>query len=207
MKEFEVSVQVRNNRLKERRDALGFNRAELARKAGVGNSDYGALEALKDSPVSKKTGTWRPIVFKLADFYKVKPDDLFPPAIIEVKKSEASFKADGAELVRLTSFSGRSALEPLHDPELPAIQEETRELVERALKTLTPREENVIRRRFGFDGEEVTLQEAGAGLRNYGSGKRGVTSTRAREIEAKAIRKLRHPKRGLSVLDATKETP
>jgi RNA polymerase primary sigma factor len=56
------------------------------------------------------------------------------------------------------------------------------------LRTLSPREENVIRMRFGLeDGSEHTLEEVGL--------KFHVTRERIRQIEAKALRKLRHPSR------------
>ena len=56
------------------------------------------------------------------------------------------------------------------------------------LKTLTPREERVIQMRFGVgDGSEHTLEEVG---QNF-----AVTRERIRQIEAKALRKLRHPSR------------
>jgi RNA polymerase primary sigma factor len=56
------------------------------------------------------------------------------------------------------------------------------------LKTLTPREEKVIKMRFGLDdGSEHTLEEVGQSF--------AVTRERIRQIEAKALRKLRHPSR------------
>ena len=56
------------------------------------------------------------------------------------------------------------------------------------LATLTPREEKVLRMRFGIgDGCEHTLEEVGQDFE--------VTRERIRQIEAKALRKLRHPSR------------
>jgi RNA polymerase primary sigma factor len=56
------------------------------------------------------------------------------------------------------------------------------------LRTLTPREEKVIKMRFGLeDGSEHTLEEVGQSF--------AVTRERIRQIEAKALRKLRHPSR------------
>jgi len=63
-----------------------------------------------------------------------------------------------------------------------------KEMTEQVLNTLTPREERVIKMRFGLeDGTERTLEEVGQVF--------GVTRERIRQIEAKALRKLRHPGR------------
>ncbi|MGH9462923.1 MAG: RNA polymerase sigma factor RpoD [Vicinamibacteria bacterium] len=63
-----------------------------------------------------------------------------------------------------------------------------KEMTEAVLKTLTPREEKVIKMRFGVgDGSEHTLEEVGQSFE--------VTRERIRQIETKALRKLRHPSR------------
>ena len=63
-----------------------------------------------------------------------------------------------------------------------------RDQTSQVLKTLTPREEKVIKMRFGLDdGNEHTLEELGQRF--------AVTRERIRQIEAKALRKLRHPSR------------
>ena len=63
-----------------------------------------------------------------------------------------------------------------------------RETIERELHTLTPREEHVIKLRFGlYDGRNRTLEEVGQEF--------NITRERIRQIEAKALRKLRHPSR------------
>jgi len=64
------------------------------------------------------------------------------------------------------------------------LSEQTR----RVLKTLTPREEKVLRMRFGIgEKSDHTLEEVGQDFE--------VTRERIRQIEAKALRKLRHPSR------------
>jgi RNA polymerase primary sigma factor len=63
-----------------------------------------------------------------------------------------------------------------------------KERTEHVLRTLSPREEKIIRMRFGLeDGSEHTLEEVGRSF--------DVTRERIRQIEAKALRKLRHPSR------------
>lgn len=69
-----------------------------------------------------------------------------------------------------------------------------REELEEVLKTLTPREERVLRLRFGLDdGRTRTLEEVGKEF--------DVTRERIRQIEAKALRKLRHPTRSKQLKD------
>ena len=64
-----------------------------------------------------------------------------------------------------------------------------------ALKTLTPREEMVLKLRFGLeDGRQRTLEEVGREFK--------VTRERIRQIEAKALRKLRHPSRSRKLKDS-----
>jgi RNA polymerase primary sigma factor len=76
----------------------------------------------------------------------------------------------------------------LVSPSDAAIQLNMKDELANMLKTLTPREEKIIRMRFGMDdGSEHTLEEVGQTF--------SVTRERIRQIEAKALRKLRHPSR------------
>jgi RNA polymerase primary sigma factor len=75
-----------------------------------------------------------------------------------------------------------------------AAYELLKEQLEEVLETLTEREENVLRLRFGLDdGRTRTLEEVGKVF--------GVTRERIRQIEAKALRKLRHPSRSKRLKD------
>jgi RNA polymerase primary sigma factor len=79
-------------------------------------------------------------------------------------------------------------------PEQHASYEMLKEQLEQVLDTLTDREENVLRLRFGLDdGRTRTLEEVGRVF--------GVTRERIRQIEAKALRKLRHPSRSNQLKD------
>jgi len=80
------------------------------------------------------------------------------------------------------------------DPEDNASYEMLKTELEDVLETLTDREENVLRLRFGLDdGRQRTLEDVGKVF--------GVTRERIRQIEAKALRKLRHPSRSKQLKD------
>lgn len=84
-----------------------------------------------------------------------------------------------------------------HDARAPAEEASftlLREQLDEVLKTLTDREQKVLRLRFGLDdGRARTLEEVGQ--------KFGVTRERIRQIEAKTLRKLRHPSRSKKLKD------
>ena len=69
-----------------------------------------------------------------------------------------------------------------------------REQIKEVLHTLTPREEHVLKLRYGLnDGRTHTLEEVGKEF--------NITRERIRQIEAKALRKLRHPSRSKRLKD------
>jgi len=75
-----------------------------------------------------------------------------------------------------------------------AAREMLREQVKNALAVLSPREREVLEMRFGLlDGKDHTLEEVGQAF--------NVTRERIRQIEAKALRKLRHPTRSRHLRD------
>jgi RNA polymerase primary sigma factor len=116
--------------------------------------------------------------------------DLSVEAVCKAKKvaqQPVSFEAPiGAdEEVRLGDLvEDKNVVLPLDA----AIELDLKERMASMLTTLTPREERIIKMRFGFDnGSEHTLEEVGQIF--------ALTRERIRQIEAKALRKLRHPSR------------
>lgn len=91
----------------------------------------------------------------------------------------------GDEDTELEDFIGdKNSPSPYSDAE----RTEVSEYIQRVLRTLTPKEEKVIRMRFGIGAErDHTLEEVGRFL--------SITRERVRQIEAKALRKLKHPSR------------
>ena len=102
----------------------------------------------------------------------------------------------GDEDTELEDFIGdKNSPSPYSDAE----KTETSEQIQQVLKTLTPKEEMVIRMRFGIGADrDHTLEEVGRHL--------SITRERVRQIEAKALRKLKHPSR-LKALKRLTTTP
>ena len=79
------------------------------------------------------------------------------------------------------------------DPHAAAEASALSDVISEALAELTPREQRILRMRFGIGGEgDHTLEEVGKVF--------GVTRERIRQIEAKALRKLRNPMRGRKLM-------
>ena len=122
-------------------------------------------------------------------------EDIAKKLVVPVRKVEEAFRAiqdpialqtpAGSEDMELEDFIGDKTSP---SPYLDAERIEKSERVQRVLRTLTPKEGTVIRMRFGigFD-KDYTLEEVGRYL--------SLTRERVRQIEAKALRKLKHPLR------------
>jgi len=130
-----------------------------------------------EEELSKKMGT---SVEKIRDIYKISQE----PVSLETPIGEEDDSHLGDFIPDETNMS----------PEDFAVNELLKDEISEVLLTLTEREEKVIRLRFGLeDGRPRTLEEVGQLF--------GVTRERIRQIEAKALRKLRHPSRSRKLKD------
>jgi len=175
MNEIEVTVQLRNNRVKALRLAAGLSQRQLGKKIGVCYAVIGQAERFRISPETKK---------KLATFFDKPLEWLFPPLLDELIKETETVATLPAQAVLAW---GRQAMEKLlpADPFESAARKELAEQVREGIRTvLTPREQRVLQARFE-DAE--TLTEAGGHV--------GVTRERVRQLEARAFRKLRRAMR------------
>ena len=130
-----------------------------------------------EEELSKKMGL---SVEKIRDIYKISQE----PVSLEIPIGEEEDSHLGDFIPDETNMS----------PEDFAINELLKDEISEVLLTLTEREEKVIRLRFGLeDGRPRTLEEVGQLF--------GVTRERIRQIEAKALRKLRHPSRSRKLKD------
>lgn len=128
---------------------------------------------------------------EVANVLGIEPDKALE--IIKISQNPASLEAPvgDEEDSRLGDFIHDSSAPTLFDS---ASRELLKEQVEQVLGTLSDRERRVIVERFGLnDGRPKTLEEVGRMFQ--------VTRERIRQIEAKALRKMRHPSRGNKLRD------
>ena len=120
---------------------------------------------------------------KLCDYVNKMPLDLFSvEQIVPLKTNtaELDMSIDEVEMLMLPASER-------HDPELLLAHTQSNVALRNALETLTPRETKLLKLRFGIDCDAHTYEELG--------GIFSVSKERVRQLEAHALRKLRHPYR------------
>jgi len=207
MNDLRVEVRFKNQRLFEecwrRRsdDPRSTGTPELARRAGI---SYGTLLGYLNCEISPKrilrcrdgkknwrNGeiAWRISAQKLAEFLGALPEEIFPealyPQVEQARRHKFAFVVDSARLLPLAAARGLLA-KPGLDERLD--RDSLRSAVTALLSTLRPRDRQVVALRFGLDGErEHGLEQAAKVL--------GVSRERVRQIESRALRALREPRR------------
>jgi RNA polymerase sigma factor (sigma-70 family) len=207
MKDLRLELRVKNAVLYEalviaagpgKRSEIGL--ADFCKREGL---HYGAVLKLLSLRVSPwrlvpellpmvKSDAYRPPVIvlrdvarKLAEVLGRNPEELYPahlyPKPGKVRSALAALTVDSTEFLPLLAAPPVDGARLLNEA---ADQEWCSALVAKSLECLTPREEKVVRLRFGLDGGgERTLEQVGSEC--------CVTTERIRQIEAKALRKLR----------------
>lgn len=147
MKDFELTLKLRNNHLKSRRLQLGLKARELAARAGVGYATYLDYEGLRRSPLSARRGqVWTPSVEALAKFFGVPPEELFPAAILAVEKPEVVATIEGEKLQALASWHAGQLPPPT--PEDLCEAKEEYDLLQRLLPELPEAQQVVVKERI-----------------------------------------------------------
>lgn len=182
-KDYRVTVKVRNariiNALAERGEVVG---QIAATKIGIPYAKLLALSNIKLSPIDEE-GNITPEVLKLCDYLNKMPLDLFSvEQIVPLKTNTAELDMSIEEVEMLMMPASER-----QNPEQLLANMQVNNALRFALETLTPREAKVLQLRFGVDCEDHTYEELGQIM--------GVSKERVRQIEAKAMRKLRHPSR------------
>ena len=186
MKDYEITLTVRNNFFLTAMRKKGFwTAAALSRATGVGPSQIGKFLNLRKIPLMKD-GCWLPSVERIALALECTPFDLFPPRHIDAEMSR------NVGVVTMAAEEMTTLIATVQAPNPPdRLLEKTDALdtLSKALQTLPPRLEHVLRQRYGIDGEAMTLEAIAK--------EQGLTRERIRQMESAALRKLRHRNAGL----------
>lgn len=186
-KDLRLIIQIRNNHLYKFRTERGWTQRDMANAAGVRESEYGEIERLIKYP-TKRDDAWSEAALRLSSLVGIIPEVLFPEAFSHIEKTKIEREVSAEQVVAAITEGQKLLANPI---ELIAEKEKNIAL-EEALETLTERERLVLRLRFGLEtGHEVFLKDIGSTL--------GICAERVREIEAKALRKLRHPSRARKI--------
>lgn len=176
---FHVTVRAKNNLLLSRRKEYGFTMQKMAVAIGVPLYIYSAYENMQRSPLGKD-GIILPHAQAVLNFFDLPFEELWPEEVLKIKHSKAVLELDAIEIKQML-YDRRPAL-----PDKVLEKRDTQRAIRKVLSTLTPREEKILRMRYGLDGRGgKTLEEVGEDFE--------VAPERIRQIECKGLRKLRHP--------------
>jgi len=195
-KDLRVLIKIKNNLIFKKAEELWgkeITQAEIARRSDMRDTAVGALVNFKLCPIKKRKNgemEWNFLAIKIATALQTTPEDLFPEHLQEIRKNSYKLELEAAEILVLMDSEQKS-------PEMKLIEEETEEAakyaIKKALRTLSSRERLIIRKRFGFDDEEIfdpckegaTLEEIAEDM--------DLSRERIRQLEQRALRKLRYP--------------
>lgn len=196
MSDYVVQIKVKNAPMLRAMRAMGFaSAAELSRACGVDQSRLGEYLNLKRSPMLQD-GMWRDDFMRIAEVLRAMPADLFPPQHLQ-----APLRKNTAETeMRFSELAGPDiAAAWLSSPEDKLISDDVRQKLKDAMDALPDRYRYVLESRFGLMGPEKTLDEVGADL--------GLSRERVRQMEARALRKIKHPAQSSQIIDAGYNRP
>ncbi len=185
-KDYRIQVRVKNNLLLEAMEQAGYeNLAALSRDADISLTSVYKFAALQLSG-KLSNGEWRQVVIAISEVLGCLPEDIVPehhydsPLAINKGEFDASI-----EDITLLAQEWRAELP---SPDVALERLELKVDIQTLLGKLSERERGILEKRFGLDEHEpMTLREL---AKEY-----GVGPERIRQIEQRALRKLKHPGR------------
>lgn len=185
IKDFSVTIRVRNNKLLKAIQLGGYvSISSFAKACGLTPTTVGAYLNLKKAAMfnrGPKSGKFKDSVTKMADCLGLSPFELFPFKFLEgalgSNTVEREFDEDQIQYLMNPENS---------NPEILMITEERNNAIKEILHTLTPREERIIRLRFGIGEDEHTLEEIAQTM--------NITRSRVAQIADTGIRKIQFTK-------------
>jgi RNA polymerase primary sigma factor len=189
MKEYRVKVTVRNNLLLSAIEDAGYkSQADFARAAGLTDTQVTALVGLRACPINTD-GEFSKLAQAVMEALGACPTDLWTEEQLTMKLRKNSARAS-VDKYELLAVLGKNASD-LIGFDVEQNNEDRLLDIKRAvadkLDSLTPRERKVLQLRFGIDSKEQTLEQIGD---MFHMAKQSI-----RQIEAKALHKMRHPSR------------
>lgn len=183
-KEYRVDVKIKNNLILEKIEQMGFK--SLKSFCDANNVCYKTLHEILNFSKKPLTheGKYRRIVHTLCGIFNCIPEELFSANQMEtaLETNKKTYKVNEAEMQFM--LDNHQDIKSLEDQ---VLNDQMDKSIANILKTLTPREEEVIKMRMGLgdDGISYTLEEIGK--------KFDINRERVRQIEDKALSKMRHP--------------
>jgi len=189
-KDYRVEVRIKNNLLYSAIMEDSKSVAEFCRKYNLSAQRIGSLINMHEKTIYKQDGeTLHACVQVLCDILQKSPCELFPEQYY-LEQNKFAVTANKNDLTSL-SYNKEALMianndSPLND----TINEELKKNVSKVLSTLTPREERIMRLRYIQDKTKSETARIMC-----------ISSTRASQIEEKALRKLKHPSRSRYLRD------
>ena len=194
MTDYRVQIKVRNARLLRAIERAGHQPGQIfAREVGISYTGHLLPYLnLKRTPFDEN-GDLRPCAEMLCVFLNRLPDELWS----EEQRYPLLTNAAEIELSAASVHELLASPSDCADPLSLLEKKQTAQAIDALLDRLTPREAEVLRLRHGIDGEPMNLEEMAKA--------KGCSRERIRQIEAKALRKLRAPARQTVLMDVVVE--
>jgi len=188
MNDYRVKITIRNERLLAAMEGMGYKSvAEFSRNQGLNSVKVREIFSGKIPPLDRE-GNPKELTKEILEILNLTIEKAFTEKQLKgFKKHTFEVKIEEEKLLQIIS--------PAKNQEIKVIEQEVKSKLSEILSTLTPREEKILRMRFGIGmNTDHTLEEVGR--------KFFVTRERIREIEGKALRKLKHPTVAIKLMEA-----
>lgn len=178
-KDYRVTVRIRNNNILKLIEDKGLPQYKVASEIGISYVTLIRYINMAESPLDVKNSI-KESAQKICSYFGKSLDEVWSlEQLTPIESNTRELEYSYHELTRLENVS---------DPILSLENDQLKENIDFTLDTkLRPVESKILKLRFGFEGDPLSLAQVGDML--------GVSRERVRQIEAKAIRKLKHPTR------------
>jgi transcriptional regulator with XRE-family HTH domain len=181
MKQLRAILTLRNNQLLSRREKLGVSQEQIGQAIGVAGGTYGDYERLAADPI--KGGKWKDSALKIAEYFGVHPDDLWPEQIRRIQINRVEAELDACMFAGRMIGDNTRRIMMLNSGEQVANLAALRSDLRAVIGTLTPMEQKLIEMYMdGLSTSDIAREI-------------GVSAQRAWQIKERVARKMRHPSR------------